>query len=344
MSFTSIIVPCYNEEATIGLLLETIARQTVPTNRLEVIIADGLSNDRTRQRITEFQQACPGLTIRLIDNPARTIPAALNKAIQAARGDYIIRLDAHSMPYPDYVERCMAVLETGQAANAGGVWEIKPGDGGPNRPGVMARGIAAAAAHPFGVGDALYRYTDKARAVDTVPFGAFRRDLVDKIGGFDETLLTNEDYEFNIRVRKAGGVVWLDPSIRSVYFARSSLGALLRQYWRYGFWKARMLLRYPHTLRWRQALPPLFVMSLLLLGLAAIFFAWARLLLSVESGMYLLVLLTAGCQVAIKKHDLGLIFFTPMAIAVMHITWGAGLLWSLFLSFWQRKNLPTTVS
>ncbi len=352
MPLISIIVPCYNEEATISLLLEAIHRQTYPQNLLEVIIADGLSNDRTRQLIMEFQKAFPTLTIRLIDNPQRSTPAGLNKAIQNARGTYVIRLDGHSMPYPDYVERCVSALEAGQATNIGGVWEIRPG----HRKGIeteaaastaapaMARGIAAAAAHPLGVGDAFYRYAEKPQAVDTVPFGAFRRDLVDQIGGFDESLLANEDYEFNARVRKSGGIVWLEPSIRSIYFARSSLEALARQYWRYGYWKARMLLKYPETLRWRQFLPPVLVLSLLLLFVASFMIPWARLLLLFELGIYLVSLFIAGCQVAIKKHDPGLLHTTPLAIAVMHLAWGTGLLWSFLSLLWRRPYLNSIIS
>ena len=139
----------------------------------------------------------------------------------------------------------------------GGIWDIQP-----QGKGWQARAIAAAAAHPFAVGDAYYRFTRAAQEVDTLPFGAFRKSLIERIGAFDEDLLTNEDYEFNVRLRKSGGRIWLDPAIRSVYFARSNLLDLARQYWRYGFWKVRMLRRHPNTIRWRQSLPPLFVLSL----------------------------------------------------------------------------------
>ena len=150
--------------------------------------------------------------------------------------------------------------------NVGGVWEIRPGADT-----WIAKSIAVAAAHPLGVGDALYRHTNQSAEVDTVPFGSFRRALIDRIGYSTKSLLTNEDYEFNARVRKAGGRIWLDPSIRSIYFARSTLLELIHQYWRYGFWKWRMLRRYPDTLRWRQALPPLFVLSVIGLVLVSIF-------------------------------------------------------------------------
>ncbi len=289
----SVIVPCYNEEKTIGLLLGALNEQSFPRAEMEVIISDGLSTDHTLERIQSFKSAHPELCVRVVENRQRSIPSGLNRAIEAARGTYIVRLDAHSLPRPEYVSRCVELLESKRGDNVGGVWEIQPGG-----PGWQARAVAAAAAHPLGVGDALYRYTEQAGAVDTVPFGAFRRDLVAQIGGFDESLLSNEDYEFNTRLRQAGGAVWLDPSIRSAYFARSTLADLARQYWRYGYWKARMLRRYPKTLRWRQALPPLFVLSLLFLSLAGLLWAPARWLLVVEFGLYALILLIVGLQVA----------------------------------------------
>lgn len=299
---------------------------------MEVLIVDGLSNDGTPLAVTQFQAENPTLQVRLVQNPQRNIPAALNRGIAAAQGEYIVRLDAHSMPQPDYVARCIAALEQGKGINVGGVWQIRPGGEG-----WLARAIACAAAHPLGVGDARYRYSETAAVVDTVPFGSFRKDLVERIGGFDETLLTNEDYEFNVRVRQSGGTIWLDPAIRSTYFARSTLGALAKQYWRYGYWKARMLRRYPHTLRWRQAIPPLFVLSLVGWGGLSWWFPVARGSLVLELSVYVLALLLVGLQTAIKQRDFSLTLGVPLAIAVMHLCWGTALLWSL-ATFWLKKN------
>ena len=267
MPRVSVIVPCYNEQATIQLLLEAVYTQTYPREDIEVIIADGMSNDQTRERIAAYQARHPDLMVIVVDNPKQVIPAGLNCALQASRGEIIIRLDAHCMPQPDYIVNCLSALEQRKGDNVGGVWEIQPGGSD-----WRARAIAIAAAHPLGVGDATYRYTDTPQPVDTVPFGAYRRSLVDRIGFYDEGLLTNEDYELNVRIRHSGGVIWLDPAIRSIYFARSTFGGLIRQYARYGFWKARMLRRYPGTLRWRQALPPAFVASLVI-GLLLAFFS-----------------------------------------------------------------------
>ncbi len=187
--------------------------------------------------------------------------------------------------------------------------------------------------------DALRGQTfPRAAYVDTVPFGSFRRALIEKIGYFDETLLTNEDYEFNARVRGAGGRIWLDPSIRSVYFPRSTLLELIRQYWRYGYWKWRMLCRYPHTLRWKQALPPLFVlMSLSGLAVLSIFFAFARFLLTGELIPYFSIMILAGLYSAACRQKPYLVPGLPLVIPAMHIAWGSGFLWSILESGF-RKN------
>jgi succinoglycan biosynthesis protein ExoA len=324
MTLVSVIVPCYNEQATIGLLLNALYSQTFPCHEMEVIIADGLSEDRTRQEIEAFQLKHPQLKIKVVDNHKRNIPSGLNRAISASNGEFIVRLDAHSVPYPDYIERCVNALQSKLGDNVGGVWEIKPaGDRW------MARAIAAAVSHPLGVGDAYYRYTSSAGPVDTVPFGAFRKVLIDQIGLFNEALLTNEDYEFNVRIRQANGQVWLDPEIRSIYFARSTWSSLIRQYWRYGFWKGRMLLRYPHTLRWRQALPPLFVLSLISLAFLGLWAPLARFLLAAEIGLYSVLLFIVASILAVKKQDIGMLVGVPLAIGSMHISWGTALLWSL---------------
>jgi cellulose synthase/poly-beta-1,6-N-acetylglucosamine synthase-like glycosyltransferase len=268
----------------------------------------------------------------VVDNPKQHIPAGLNAAIKRTRGEIILRLDAHSMPYPDYIAQCVACLETGLGENVGGVWEVQPG-----APTWMAQAIAVAGIHPLGVGDALYRHAKRAASVDTVPFGAFKRELLALTGYFDETLLTNEDYEFNARIRKAGGTVWLDPSIRSIYFARTTLPGLARQYFRYGYWKWRMLRRYPETLLWRQGLPPLFVLSLLGMGLLGFFqpLFWA--LLVIEITLYTIILIAAGIMTASKLKKISLVIGLPLAISCMHICWGSGFLWSMIVGVFTAQ-------
>jgi succinoglycan biosynthesis protein ExoA len=325
--FVSIIVPCYNEQATIRQLLDAIVAQTYPYSQMEIIIADASSRDGTRERINLFQRDHPGLSLRVVDNERRIIPAALNLAIKEASGEIIVRLDAHSQPNPEYVARCVRALEEGKGTNIGGVWEIRPGGKD-----WIAESIAVAACHPLGVGDAMYRLNPKAGEVDTVPFGAFRRELIDRIGGFDESLLSNEDYEFNARVRQSGNIVWLDPQIRSIYFARASFRDLAQQYWRYGFWKWRMLKHYPHTIRWRQALPPLFTASLIALAVLSLWFSFARGLLFLEIFLYLFVLIAASIRAALRHRKSFLIAGLPFSISIMHLAWGSGFLLSFISS------------
>ncbi|KAA0284873.1 MAG: glycosyltransferase family 2 protein [Chloroflexi bacterium] len=327
----SIIIPCYNEQATIRKLLEALRLQTYPLDKMEVVISDGLSTDETLDVIGSFQKQHTDLSVRVVENKARSIPSGVNQAIRESRGEIIVRLDAHSMPIPEYVERCVAAHQSGKGNNVGGVWEIRPGTET-----WIAESISFAAAHPLGVGDAMYRLNAKAGAVDTVPFGSFRRELIQRIGAFDETLLANEDYEFNTRVRESGGVVWLDPSIRSVYFSRDTIGRLAAQYWRYGFWKFRMLKRYPHTLRWRQALPPAFVFVLIALIVLSLWFATARLLFVFQFSIYFLILGLAGLRLAIKTRKGFHLWGLPLAIATMHMTWGAGFLWSGITSMFKN--------
>jgi hypothetical protein len=222
------------------------------------------------------------------------------------------------------VSRSIEALQAGKGWNVGGVWDIRPGGKG-----WIANSIAVAAAHPLGVGDALYRFTDKAGEVDTVPFGAFERSLIDKIDGFDESLEANEDYEFNARIRAAGGRVWLDPAIRSVYYARPDLGSLARQYARYGYWKLQMLRRYPKTLRARQAIPPLFVLSLLVLPILALALPWLGWVLLLEMVIYAALLIGAALANAAKHKQVSLIVGIPFAMITMHLAWGTAFLWSL---------------
>jgi glycosyltransferase involved in cell wall biosynthesis len=314
----SIIVPCFNEQRTIGMLLEAIFNQTYPIEDIEVVIADGFSTDGTREVVEQFANEHASLSIFLVDNPKRIIPAALNISIEYARGDYIIRLDAHSIPEPDYIALCIETIQKTGAANVGGAWEIKPAGNE-----WVARSIAAAASHPLGAGDARYRYKGDAGEVHTVPFGAFQRSWVDRVGEFNETLLSNEDYEYNYRLRRAGGKIWFDPAIQSVYFARKDLRELMVQYLRYGYWKAMMLAQNPESLRWRQALPAGFVFGLITLSVLGLALPFTRIFLAIYVGVYAAITIGFGLVEALRRLDLGIVFGFPLALWVMHLAWGS---------------------
>lgn len=321
----SVIIPCRNEEKTIHLVLEALFEQSFPLQNMEIVIADGLSTDGTRRAIHAFSEAHPALFMRLVDNPKQIIPTGLNTAIKASKGELIVRMDAHSLPNQDYVQRCYNAHQEGKAENVGGVWKISPQNNG-----WVARSIAAAAANPFAVGDAHYRFTEKAAYVDTVPYGSYKRELFEKIGYFDESLLANEDYEFNTRIRQSGGRIWLDPAIQCTYFARATFATLAKQYWGYGFWKAQMLKRYPETLRWRQALPPAFVLGLVVLALVGFIWPIAWPVFAVIVGLYLAVQLVPAIQISLKAGDIHLSIGVVIATLIMHFSWGTALIVGLF--------------
>lgn len=329
----TVIIPCFNEEKTIRGLLEALSRQTFPKEKMEVVVVDGLSEDNTLAEIETFRNSGAELTVRVVENPKRIIPAALNRGIEEAYGEYVVRLDAHSVPHPEYVARSVADLEQHLGDNVGGVWRIIP-----SADTWIARSIAAAAAHPLGVGDAKYRYADTPGEADTVPFGGFRRDYLLKLGGFDESLKTNEDYELNTRIRQSGGKLWLDPNIQVQYYSRPTLGQLARQYFRYGYWKVEMLRRYPESLRWRQALPPLFVLGIMVLAIASIWIPLAGWVLLSVLAIYITALVLSGTDLALQANEPSLLVGVPLAIVVMHFSWGSGFLVSFGQVLFGRKK------
>jgi glycosyltransferase involved in cell wall biosynthesis len=318
----SIITPCFNEEETIGLLLKAIYNQSFSQEKIEVIISDGMSTDNTREVINDFEKSHNDLKIIVVDNPKRNIPSGLNLALEAASGSYIIRLDAHSIPSRDYIALCLEGLEQGLGDVVGGMWHIKPG-----AEGWIPRSIAVSASSPIGVGDARYRVGGQAQKVNTVPFGAYHSALIDRIGGYDESLLSNEDYEFNVRVKLNGGTIWMNPKISSIYFSRPTFRKLARQYWRYGYWKFKMLRKYPDTFRWRQ-MAGIFVLTWPVFGILSIWFPLMRMILLLEAVLYGSMLFFAGIQSAISLKDLAYCTGVPIAIFIMHFSWGIAFIWS----------------
>jgi glycosyltransferase involved in cell wall biosynthesis len=251
--FVSVIIPVRNEERYIERCLYTLARQDYPRERFEVLVVDGRSDDATRPIVTRFR-AESTLDVGLLDNPRRKTAAALNVGLREARGEVIVRVDGHAAVAPDFLRRSVAALiETG-ADCVGGVIESE-GDT------YMGNVIALAMASRFGVGGAAFRVGGSGKA-DTVAFGAYRRDVFDRIGHFTEEIDRGEDDEFNYRLRDAGGTILLVPGIRARYTARGSLAGLWRQYFGYGRAKPEVLRRHPAQARLRQLAPPAFALAL----------------------------------------------------------------------------------
>lgn len=319
----SVVIPCYNEERFIGKALEQLAGQ-FPTQRYEIIVVDGLSNDRTRVVISEFQQRHPDLRVSIVDNPARNIPTALNLGVSAARGNIIARMDAHAVPCAGYIQRCVDGLARTTAGAVGMPCIVQPGADT-----LMARAIAIAVSHPFGIGDAKYRLGaagPEYESVDTVAFACFRKELWRELGGFNESLLTNEDYEFNYRIRQSGRTVVLDRTGHSQYFARTTLAALAQQYWRYGGWKARMVRLQPRSIKVRHMVAPVFVLSLVGLAVASVFWRPARWLLFTDLIAYILATMIAAWHATSGDGPRRILFLMPLIFATIHLTWGSSFL------------------
>ncbi len=248
----SVVIPARNEGRTLRRCLEALLAQDYPAEQLEILVADGRSTDDSRAIVQDLAASHPHLT--LLDNPNRTVPYALNIAIRAARGSVIVRVDGHAVVAPNYVSQCVRALDASGAANVGGPMRSRG-------VGFWGRTIAAAMRSPF-AGTAKFHYASEPQEVDTVYLGAFRREVLERVGLFDESLPRDQDYELNHRIREAWERIYYDPAISVEYFGRESLSALLRQYWNYGAGKAVTLGLRPGALKPRHLASPLLVLGL----------------------------------------------------------------------------------
>ena len=330
LPFASVVVPTRNEERSIRACLESLGRQDYPHDRLEVLVLDGGSADRTREIVEEMAAASP-VTIRLLDNPARTVPAALNRALEEARGAYLVRVDGHSEPEPSYVRLSVqANLELG--ADLAGGWVEAVGET------AVGRAVAAAFRSPFAMGYAVsWRQPEAPLEVASVPCGSYRVEALRRIGGFDEGQKANQDYEANYRLRAAGGKVFLLPDVRFRYVTRSSLRALARQFARYGFYKARTMAKHPASIRPRHLVPAAAIVGLAALLVAAAAWEPARWAAAAVVASYLLALVAASAGAARGLGRDALLL--PAVFATMHFAWGAGNLVGLFRWFSVRSSL-----
>jgi glycosyltransferase involved in cell wall biosynthesis len=342
LQFVSIIVPCRNEEKFIGMCLDSILASDYPKDRLEVLVIDGMSEDRTRATIENYKSRCT--FIRLLDNPKKITPAALNIGITNAKGEIIMRMDAHNTYPPNYISGLVGWLEKTQADNVGGVCVTVPATQT-----FMAEAIALALSHPFGVGNAYFRIGVKEpRWVDTVPFGCYRREVFDRIGMFDEELVRNQDGEFNHRLNKRGGRILLVPEIFSTYYARDSLAKLWRMYFQYGYFKPLVARKVGGVLTVRQLVPGIFVLSLLATAMLAPWSLYSGRLLGTIALAYISV--SVGCSVfAAFRRGMRSALALPVVFPVLHLSYGVGFIIGIlnhliFGSKWRRDaaRIPIT--
>ncbi|MDD3580670.1 MAG: glycosyltransferase family 2 protein [Desulfobacca sp.] len=332
--FVSIIMPIRNEAAYIQRSLNSVLNQDYPPDLMEILVVDGMSEDATRDiidqtlRAREIEVAAqqpkgtdPILpAVEVLDNPGHIVPIALNVGLKQGRGDIIIRVDGHCEIQPDYVRRCVELLDKTGADNVGGLQYAEGRD-------KTSQAIALATSSPFGVGGARFHYAVQPGWVDTVYLGAYRREVFERIGGFDEELVRNQDDEFNFRLTQSGGKIWLEPSLKTVYYSRASFGKLWRQYFQYGLYKVRVIQKRRAVASWRHLIPAGFVFGLFItisLALLTGNYLWSV----AVAGPYLVANLLASVWTAWGNwQSLPLL---PLAFVILHISYGCGFLAGLW--------------
>jgi len=326
----SLILPIRNEAKHIRGCLESIAQQDFPHEQMEIIIADGLSSDNTKEVVEASKPS--DIPLIWLDNPGKIVPTGLNLAIRQASGEIIIRVDGHAEIAPDYVSRCVWYLQNQQIQGVGGPMESI----GEN---YISEVIAYAMSSSFGVGNSAFRtVVDKTLFVDSIPFPAYTRDIIQAAGLYDEELVRDQDDEYNYRIRELGGKLLLAVDVKSRYYSRASLAKLWKQYFQYGFYKVRVLQKHPRQMSLRHFVPPLFVLTLILSILLAVMTPWGKVLLALVAGSYLLANIIASLIISAKKgwQNLPLL---PLTFAILHVSYGSGFLWGLikFRKRWGDK-------
>jgi glycosyltransferase involved in cell wall biosynthesis len=313
--FVSVVMPVRNEATFIETSLGSVLMQHYPHELLEIVIADGASTDGTVDLIYELASQTD-IPIKVVQNPKRIAPTALNVAIAEARGDIVVRVDGHCEIDPDYVSNCVTRLTDGTADGVGGPIETI-GEG------TQAQSIAIAMSSGFGVGGSAFRTVgDREMYTDTVAFPGYTREIMDLAGPFNEELVRNQDDEYNYRIRKLGGRILLSPKIRSRYYSRSTFGSLWKQYFQYGYWKVRVLQLHPAQMSLRQFVPFFFVLTIAGLGIMSLFFVSARWLLCAEMGLYFTANVLASFLAA--RSRMKLVPFVAVSFLILHVSYGLG--------------------
>lgn len=330
--FVSVIIPCFNAQEFIGACLDSVVANNYPKDRLEILCIDGMSKDKTREIVKEYNRRYPW--IKLVDNPKKEIPVALNIGIGVSQGDIILRMIAHCSYDKNYIAFSVRYLNEYRADNVGGKWIIVPRNNT-----TIGRAIALALSDPFGAGNGHYKTDTSAqpRWVDVAAIGCWKKEIFQKIGLFNEDLARNEDVEFNFRLRQGGGKTLLAPSIISYYHARSSLKEFTNHNMLNGFWITYPLKFVKNPFSWRHWIPFFFVSGLASLGLLSLFFpALVSIFFSIL-GLYACISLYSAARIAILQKDTKFLFCMPIVFASLHIPYGLGSLWGLLKVLPSKK-------
>jgi len=332
LPLVSVIIPCRNEAKFIANCLESILKQSYPKDKMEILVIDGMSGDKTREIIEKLKAKNEKLKIKVLDNPKKFTPFALNIGIKNSKGEIIIRLDAHATYIKDYILKCIKYLKEYNADNVGGVWKIMP-----RETTLINKSICLASSSVFGAGNAYYRmgYSKGLKWVDTVFGGCYKREVFKKIGLFNENLVRSQDMEFNLRLKKAGGKILLVPDIIAYYYPKSNFKEFFVHNFKDGIWAIYPLKFVKIPLCLRHYIPFIFILSLLGTGLLGIFFPIFFWLFLFIFGSYFLVANYFSVKISTKEKDIRFLFLMPVAFACRHIGYGLGSIWGLIKIFFK---------
>ncbi len=337
----SIVVACRNEGVRIRGLLESLIHQDLE-EPWEAIFADGMSNDGTRGILGRYCKH--DARLQMIDNPKLIVSAGLNSAIQRARGEVIIRMDGHTRYASDYCRMCLQALQRTGADNVGGPARTQTES-------VVGRAVAAAFHSRFSTGGAKFHDVNYRGWVDTVPYGCWRKSTLQNLGLFDEELVRNQDDELNLRLKRNGGKIWQDPSIRSWYIPRSNVSKLFHQYFQYGFWKVAVIRKHRLPASWRHLVPVLWLMLnvLLLAAMATAKLAQRRDWFEISAitwltltGAYAFATMSVSLWIAAKREWM-ILLYLPAIFATFHFSYGLGFAFGL-LHFRRHELVPSPSS
>lgn len=322
----SIVIPCRNEEKYIGKCIESMINQSYGIENIEVLVVDGMSDDKTQEIIKSYSEKQPN--VKFVINEKKVAPVAMNLGIKQAIGDIIIIFGAHAYMDKDYVKNSVEKLKDDAVAVVGGrIINISENN--------LSEAISYAMSSPFGVGNALFRYSTKEEFVDTVAFGAYKKEVFETVGLFDEEFVRNQDDELNFRVSKAGYKMLLSPSVESHYYTRGSLGKLFKQYYQYGFWKVRLIQKHKRPPAVRHLIPVMFVSGIILGCLVSIFSELLRGMFLSVLALYVVLAGVYAFKACNKKYS-----YIPrimICFLILHSSYGLGFLEGLY-TFYLTKN------
>lgn len=326
----SVVMPVYNEEKYIDDCIKSLLEQDYPIEKMEWIFVDGCSKDKTVEILNGYKEKYPDL-IKVFNNPNKIVPFAMNIGISKSIGKYIVRLDAHADYAKDYISKCVYYLDTTDAENVGGIAETKS-------KGFIGGAIAKMLSSKFGVGNSQFRINGKSGYVDTVPFGAFRREVFSKYGGYDERLVRNQDNEMNYRIRRNGGKIYMADDIHLTYYCRDSVKGINQMARKNGMWNVITMKLCPGSMGIRHFIPLAFVLSVV--GLVGLGFAhwifWAC--LAVELALYALFDIAFSVKAARGVKEFLVLLFLFLSF---HVSYGIGSICGIFKLFskkYRRNN------